>query len=82
MTAYSLALMKSAGLDSAIAELWYLKSPMKVLRQEYTREQAERRISGLIGAYVEALASGVWPMAARDYCDGIQCGFRERCWNG
>jgi ATP-dependent helicase/nuclease subunit A len=82
MTAYSLALMKSAGIDSAIAELWYLKSPMKVMRQEYTREQAERRISALVGAYLEALSSGAWPMAAREHCDAIHCGFRERCWYG
>jgi ATP-dependent helicase/nuclease subunit A len=80
MIAYSLALMKSAKVDRAVAELWYLKSPMKVLRQEYTREEAEVRIQDLLRRYLDAMVSGVWPMAERTYCDSIQCGFRERCW--
>jgi hypothetical protein len=80
MTAYSLALMKSAGLDRAVAELWYLRTPMKVIRQEYTRQQAEQRIADLLERYLGAVASGMWPMAERTYCDSVQCGFREKCW--
>ncbi len=82
MAAYSLALMKSADVDRAVAELWYLRTPMKVIRQEYTREGAERRIVDLLDRYLKALASGSWPLAERSYCDRIQCGFRERCWVG
>lgn len=80
MTAYSLALMKSMNVDSAVAELWYLRSPMKVIRQEYTREQAGQRIADLLDRYLKALTSGLWPMAERTFCDRIQCGFREKCW--
>ena len=80
MTVYSLALMKSADVDWAVGELWYLRAPMKVIRQEYTRNQAEQRITGLLDRYLKALASGVWPMAERTYCDRIQCGFRGQCW--
>src|SRR5205814_9782629 len=36
MTAYALALMKALGADRAIAELWYLKSPMKIITRQYT----------------------------------------------
>ena len=82
MTAYSLALMKSADIDRAVAELWYLRTPMKVIRKEYTRTQAEESLSVLLGRYLKALASGVWPMAERAYCERIQCGFREKCWAG
>jgi hypothetical protein len=82
MTAYSLALMKSAGLDRAVAELWYLRTPMKVIRQEYSRQQAEQRLADLLGRYLEAMATGEWPLAERTYCDRIQCGFRDRCWAG
>jgi len=82
MTAYSLALMKSADLDRAVAELWYLRKPMKVIRREYTRVEAEQRIADLLERYLRALASGLWPMAERTFCDSIQCGFRERCWPG
>ncbi|MBI4472479.1 MAG: UvrD-helicase domain-containing protein [Acidobacteria bacterium] len=80
MTAYCLALMKAFGVDLATAELWYLRQPMKVLRREYAREESERRLSDLISKYVAALETGSWPMAQRDYCDRIECGFRERCW--
>jgi ATP-dependent helicase/nuclease subunit A len=79
MIAYSLALMKSAGVDRAVAELWYLKSPMKVVRQEYTRAQAEQRISELLRRYMESISGGEWPMAEQTYCDSVQCGFRDRC---
>ena len=80
MTAYSLALMKSLGVDRAIAELWYLRTPMKILRQEYTAVEAERVLSDLLERYVHALLSGEWPMAERSHCDEIECGFREKCW--
>jgi CRISPR/Cas system-associated exonuclease Cas4 (RecB family) len=80
MTAYSLAVMKSLGVNRAIAELWYLKAPMKVLRHEYTLEEAEHRISGILERYMESLKSGAWPMADRTYCDAMECGFRDRCW--
>jgi ATP-dependent helicase/nuclease subunit A len=80
MTAYCLALMKSSGAKSAAGELWYLKPPMKVIRCEYTRDEAERRLAGLLEGYLRALSSGTWPMAERPYCDSVKCGFRERCW--
>src|SRR5207237_4959565 len=44
MTAYALALMKAIGSDRAIAELWYLKAPMKVIRHEYTLQDAEEKL--------------------------------------
>jgi ATP-dependent helicase/nuclease subunit A len=81
MSAYSLALMKSANVDRAAAELWYLRTPMKVIRREYTREQAEQKLSQLLERYFAAMGSGVWPMAERTFCDRSQCGFRERCWS-
>jgi CRISPR/Cas system-associated exonuclease Cas4 (RecB family) len=80
MTAYCLALMKSSGAKRAAGELWYLKPPMKVIRREYTRDEAERRLAGLLEGYLHALSSGLWPMAERSYCDSVKCGFRERCW--
>ena len=81
MTAYSLALMKAVGSDRAIADLWYLKNPMKIVRHEYTREEAEERLRTLIKRYVEAIETGQWSPAQRTYCDLIECGFRERCWS-
>jgi CRISPR/Cas system-associated exonuclease Cas4 (RecB family) len=80
MIAYSLALMKSLGVETAVAELWYLKSPMKILRTEYTRAAAEERLSELLDRYLTALRTNDWPMAERDHCDAVQCGFREKCW--
>src|SRR6185503_12005747 len=47
MTAYALALMKALGTDRAAAELWYVKSSMKVVRREYTRLEAEQTLRGL-----------------------------------
>jgi len=80
MTAYSLALMKSLGVDRAVAELWYLRTPMKILRQEYTAVEAERVLSDLLERYVRSLESNEWPMAERSHCDEIECGFRDKCW--
>jgi ATP-dependent helicase/nuclease subunit A len=80
MTAYCLALMKSSGVDRAAGELWYLKAPMRVIRREYTRAEAEQRIAGVLERYLHSLSSGIWPMAERSYCDSVHCGFRERCW--
>jgi CRISPR/Cas system-associated exonuclease Cas4 (RecB family) len=80
MTAYCLALMKSSGADRAVGELWYLKSPMQVIRREYTRDEAERKVADVLERYLHALSSGIWPMAERSYCDSVKCGFRERCW--
>ena len=80
MAAYSLALMKSTGADRAVSELWYLKSPMKVVRREYTREEAEGLLAELLDRYVAALQSEDWPKADRTYCDRIECGFRPECW--
>src|SRR5262249_15079148 len=45
MAAYSLALMKSIGAQRAVAELWYLKAPMKIVRVEYSRDEAEKTIA-------------------------------------
>jgi CRISPR/Cas system-associated exonuclease Cas4 (RecB family) len=81
MTAYALALMKAFDTDRAISELWYLKAPMKIIRHKYTREEAEDRLSGLFSRYLQALDRDEWPAAERIYCDRVECGFRERCWN-
>ena len=80
MTAYCLAVMKRLGVDRAIAELWYLKAPMKIVKYELHRAAAEQRIAALLGNYVDSLFSGTWPMAQRAYCDSVACGFRDRCW--
>jgi ATP-dependent helicase/nuclease subunit A len=80
MTAYCLALMKSIGADRVVGELWYLKSPMRILRREYTRADSEARLAGLLHRYTGALATGDWPLAARSYCDSVECGFRPECW--
>src|SRR5262249_40132969 len=80
MTAYALALMKSAGVERAIADLWYLKSPMKVVRRECTLAEAERALSNLFERYLVSLRADEWPMAERSYCDSVECGFRAQCW--
>ena len=80
MMAYCLAMMKGSGADRATGELWYLRTPMKIVRQEFTRDDVERRITDLLSRYFQSLSSGTWPMAERPYCDSIACGFRERCW--
>jgi hypothetical protein len=80
MTAYALALMKALGTDRAIGELWYLKAPMKIIRQEYTRDEAESKLRGLFGRYLDALDRDEWPPAERAYCDRVECGFRLQCW--
>src|SRR2546426_12693213 len=80
MTAYSLALMKALAADRAGAELWYLKSPMKIVRREYTRREAENRLRDLFFRYLAALETDDWPTAERQCCHRIQCGFRSRCW--
>ncbi|HEY2381604.1 MAG TPA: UvrD-helicase domain-containing protein [Terriglobia bacterium] len=80
MTAYGLALMKALGTDRAVAELWYLKAPMKIIRREYARDEAESRLRKLFSRYFEALDRDDWPAADRSYCDRVECGFRERCW--
>jgi len=80
MTAYCLAVMKRLGVDRAIAELWYLKAPMKIVKWETLRDAAEQRIAELLTRYLDSLSSETWPMAQRPYCDSIACGFRERCW--
>jgi ATP-dependent helicase/nuclease subunit A len=82
MTAYALALMKALGTDRAAAELWYVKSSMKVVRREYTRLEAERTLRGLLSKYMNAVERNLWPAADRAYCDRVECGFRERCWSG
>jgi CRISPR/Cas system-associated exonuclease Cas4 (RecB family) len=81
MTAYALALMKALDSSRAIAELWYLKSPMKIVRREYTRTEAEEKLRGLLSKYAVAVEHNEWPAAERAYCDRIECGFRERCWS-
>ena len=80
MTAYSLALMKALSVDRAVSEIWFLKTPMKIVRQEHTRAAAEQKLASLLESYLHALHSNEWPMAARPYCDSIECGFRDRCW--
>jgi ATP-dependent helicase/nuclease subunit A len=80
MLAYCLAVMKSAGLDRVTGELWFLKAPMKIVTEEFTRAESEAELSRLLDRYVEALRSDSWPMAARPDCDRLQCGFRGQCW--
>ncbi len=80
MTAYCLAVMKKLRVDRAIAELWYLKTPMKIVKWDLKRAVAEQRITALLGRYLESLSSRTWPTADRTYCDSVACGFRERCW--
>ena len=80
MVAYSLALMKSTGAERAVSELWYLKTPMKIVRREYEKQEAEGVIAGLLEGYVAALGSGRWPKAKREHCDLVECGFRSQCW--
>src|SRR5262249_3851020 len=81
LTAYSLALMKALASGRAIAELWYLKSPMKIVRREYTLEQAEKRLRELLLNYMQAIETNQWAPAERPYCDRVECGFREKCWS-
>jgi ATP-dependent helicase/nuclease subunit A len=80
MTAYSLALMKALPAERAVAELWYLKSPMKIVRREYTIDEAEQVLRDLLTRYARAVESDEWNAADRSYCDHIECGFREQCW--
>jgi CRISPR/Cas system-associated exonuclease Cas4 (RecB family) len=80
MTAYALALMKALGTDRAISELWYLKPPMKIVRREHDRTQAEEHLRALLSRYLNALETSEWPQAERAYCDRVGCGFRQRCW--
>ena len=81
MTSYALALMKGIGADRAVAELWYLKSPMKIVRREYSRTEAEQTLIGLMSRYTDAVERNEWPRAERSYCDRVECGFREQCWS-
>jgi CRISPR/Cas system-associated exonuclease Cas4 (RecB family) len=80
MTAYALALMKSLRTGRAIAELWYLKPPMKIIRREYTLPEADEKVRGLLAQYLDAVKNNEWPVAGRSYCDRVHCGFRETCW--
>jgi CRISPR/Cas system-associated exonuclease Cas4 (RecB family) len=80
MTAYALALMKAMRTGRAVAELWYLKSPMKIVRREYTLSEAEEKLRQLLSRYVTAVKGNEWPAAEREYCDRVECGFREQCW--
>jgi CRISPR/Cas system-associated exonuclease Cas4 (RecB family) len=81
MTAYALALMKAMGTTRAAAELWYLKSPMRIVRREYTRVEAEERLTTLLAKYLNAMKWNEWPAAEREYCDQVECGFRQQCWS-
>jgi ATP-dependent helicase/nuclease subunit A len=81
MTTYALALMKALGTDRAAAELWYLKSPMKIVRREYTLVEAEESLQTLLAKYLIAVEENEWAPADRSYCDRVECGFRERCWS-
>jgi len=81
MTAYSLALMKALATNRAVAEIWYLKSPMKIVRREYTIDETEQGLRDLLTKYAHAVETDEWSAADRSYCDRIECGFRERCWS-
>jgi ATP-dependent helicase/nuclease subunit A len=80
MSAYALALMKAAGTDRAIAELWFVKPPVRIIRQEYARRETEQMLRGLLSRYVMAVENDEWPAAPREFCDRIECGFRGECW--
>jgi hypothetical protein len=80
MLAYALALMKSLNVDRAVSEVWYLKPPMKIVRNEYGRSDAESRLVTLLENYFVAIAGNQWPAADRSYCDRVECGFRTECW--
>jgi ATP-dependent helicase/nuclease subunit A len=82
MTAYALALMKALRTDRAAAELWYLKSPMRIVRREYALAEAEGKLRTLLARYMKSLELNEWPAAERAYCDRVECGFRQRCWGG
>jgi CRISPR/Cas system-associated exonuclease Cas4 (RecB family) len=81
MTAYALALMKALRSERALSELWYLKPPLRIIRREYARDEAEDRLKTLLGEYNQAVRNDAWPAAERAYCDKVECGFRERCWS-
>jgi CRISPR/Cas system-associated exonuclease Cas4 (RecB family) len=81
MAAYALSLMKAMGTDHAVAELWYLKSPMKIIRRKYSLTEADEKLRGLLARYMGAIERNDWPVAERGYCDRVECGFRERCWS-
>src|SRR5262245_39142395 len=80
MTSYALALMKAAAADRAATELWYLKSPMKIIRREYSFGEAEEKLRGLLARYLNSVERNEWPAAERAYCDRVECGFRQQCW--
>ncbi|HEX5000314.1 MAG TPA: 3'-5' exonuclease, partial [Terriglobia bacterium] len=80
MLAYCLAVMKSAGSDRAVGEVWFLRSPMKIVREEFNRTEVERELGGLLARYLDALSSDRWPMVDRVDCDRMDCGFRSQCW--
>jgi hypothetical protein len=80
LATYCLATMNALGGEKAVGELWFLKSPMKVIRREFTRTEAEAIVTELVHKYLDSIVSGDWPMADRSHCDAVSCGFRERCW--
>src|SRR5258705_1914368 len=55
LTSYCLALMKSLNTESAVGELWFLKSPLKIVRREYTLREAEESLHRLLNRYIDAL---------------------------
>jgi hypothetical protein len=81
MAVYSLAVMKSLGIDRVHGELWYLRPSLKVSRREYKRDEAERLVTSLIARYLQTMTSAEWPKAERRFCDSVGCGFRSRCWD-
>jgi hypothetical protein len=80
MATYCLATMNALDVEKAVGELWFLKSPLKIVRREFTRSESETIVTALVHKYLESIGSGEWPMAERAHCDAVSCGFRERCW--
>ena len=80
MTAYALALMKALNADRAISELWYLKTPMKIVRREYRRDAAEGRLTDLFSRYFAAVEMDEWPLPHALIAIAVECGFRHHCW--
>ena len=58
-----------------------MKAPVKIIRREYSFNEAENKLRALLQKYLAAIEHDEWPRAERDYCDRVECGFRSRCWS-
>ena len=53
LAVYCLAVMQTVSVDRACGELWFLKGQMKVVRFEYTRDDAEAQVRQAIANYIK-----------------------------